>query len=162
MAPPPTPPPAPEPQPAPAPKPGRSKLLVLGGVVGLVVLLLGAGGAWLVFARGHRDGGDKAPEKPAHIWKAGTIVVNVAGTEGRRYLRATVELGVDAKEVKQLEQRRAPLLDAAIEVLASKRLEQLLETNEREKLKDELKRQLNSAAGSTRISQVFLTEFVVQ
>lgn len=155
---------APEPQPPPAPQHRGGRMLVIGALIGVLVLVLGAGGAWFVFTQMGRGGGGKTAEAKhaAHIWKAGTIVVNVAGTEGRRYLRATVELGVDAKEAKRLEESRAPLLDAAIEVLASKRLEQLFEVNEREKLRDELKRHLNSALGGQQISQVFLTEFVVQ
>ncbi len=137
-------------------------MLLIGALIGVVVLVLGAGGAWFLLTRLGRSGEKAEAKAAAHVWKAGTIVVNVAGTEGRRYLRATVELGVDAKETKRLEESRAPILDAAIEVLASKRLEQIFEVNDREKLKDELKRHLNDALGAPRISQVFLTEFVVQ
>jgi flagellar basal body-associated protein FliL len=105
---------------------------------------------------------DPAAKPPEHVVKVGTIVVNVAGTDGRRYLRTTVELGAKAKDAKHLEELRAPLLDAAIGVLGGKPLAELLDPEERDGLREELLERLNQVTGGHGISHVFLTEFVVQ
>jgi flagellar basal body-associated protein FliL len=105
---------------------------------------------------------DPAAKPPEHVVKVGTIVVNVAGTDGRRYLRTTLELGAKAKESKHLEELRAPLLDAAIGILGGKPLPELLDPEERDGLREELLERLNEVTGGHGISHVFLTEFVVQ
>ena len=147
---------------APAPRKGKSRLILIAAV--LLVVLAGGAGAWFFLHRGHHPAEAKEPEgkPPEHIVKLGTVVVNVAGTEGRRYLRATVELGAGGKDVKKIEELRAPLVDTAIHVLGAKELAGLLNPEERGELRDELKTRLNEAIGGKGVSHVYLTEFVIQ
>ena len=157
--------PAPAEATAPAPAPRRRlPRPVLTAAALLLVLGGGGGAAWHFFLRAHHPAEAKEPAEkaPAHILKLGTMVVNVQGTEGRRYLRATVELGTGAKEVKRLEELRAPLVDTAIGVLGAKALPVLLQPGERGALRDELRTRLNEAIGGTGVSHVYLTEFVIQ
>jgi flagellar FliL protein len=150
-----------------APPAKRSpKLLIVGA---LVTVLAGGGGAgWFFFL--HKAGGKGAPaaahaeetKPPAHVLKAGTVVVNIAGTEGKRYLRTTVEVGAAPKDAKHLEELKAPLLDAAIEVLGQKSLAALLEAGDREPLREELRTKFNAALGHAAVTHVYLTEFLIQ
>jgi flagellar basal body-associated protein FliL len=147
--------------------PARKRSLLLVIAAALAVVLLGGGAsAWFFFFRtaGQRDEKKEASAKPpAHILKAGTLIVNIAGTEGRRYLRTTLELGLGPKEVKHVEELKPVLLDAANGVLGAKPLAQLLEPAERDTLKDELKQRLNAVLGKPKvITHVLLTEFVIQ
>jgi len=96
------------------------------------------------------------------VLKAGTVVVNIAGTEGKRYLRTTVEVGAALKDVKHLEELKAPLLDAAVEVLGKKPLAVLLEPGDREPLREELRTKFNAALGHPAVTRVYLTEFIIQ
>ena len=90
------------------------------------------------------------------------MVVNVAGTEGKRYLRTTVEVGAAPKDAKHLEELKAPLLDAAVAVLGKKELASLLEPGDRQELREELKTRFNAALGHPLVTHVYLTEFIVQ
>jgi flagellar FliL protein len=156
-------PPAGEGAPA-APPAKRSKLPLV--IVAVVVLLAaGGGGGWFFFLRGHpapeaKEGGEAKP--PERVWKVGTIVVNVAGTEGRRYLRTTVELGVVPKEARHVEESKPVLMDAAVSVLSGKDLDELLDADERDSLREELRERFNETLGRRAVSHVFLTEFVIQ
>jgi flagellar protein FliL len=144
--------------------PSRRVLLIAGAVV--VVLGAGGGSAWFVLLRGraHRPvpAAAHVDHGPAHVWKAGTVVVNVAGTGGRRYLRTTIELGVDPKTAKQLEEHKAQIIDAAIGVLGAEPLDHLLDPAQRDPLRAHLMERLNGSLGRHDVTHVFLTEFVVQ
>jgi flagellar FliL protein len=147
----------------PAPARGRARLLL--ALAGAVVLLLGGGGAgWYFFLRGEAKAVAKEAPTPApqSVFKLGTVVVNVAGTQGRRYLRTTLELGAGAKDAKHLEEIRPALLDAAITVLSARPMDNLLRPEERDGLRGELRTRLSQAPGSRPVTHVFLTEFVVQ
>jgi len=146
------------------PKRRRLPLLLL--ILAVVAVLAGGGGAgWFFFIhqRGVKPPAAHAEETkpPSHVLKAGTVVVNIAGTEGKRYLRTTVEVGASAKDAKHLEELRAPLMDATIEVLSAKPLDKLLEP-ERDPLRTELKTRFNTVLGHPAVTHVYLTEFLVQ
>jgi flagellar protein FliL len=144
--------------------PGR-RILMIGGAA-MLVLAIGGGAAWFFLLRGHRHG--PAPvaasvvHEPAHVWKAGTVVVNIAGTGGRRYLRTTIELGVAPKAAKHVDEQRALLVDTALGVLGAEPLDRLLDPGQREPLRAHLKERLNETLGRADVTHVFLTEFVVQ
>jgi flagellar FliL protein len=153
---------------APAPSGGKKKLLVI--VAAAVVLLGGGGGAaWWFFLRSpvpKAEAKEDPHKPPEHVVKLGTIVVNVAGTEGRRYLRTTVEIGTKGKMGGGHgadDSVRARLVDAAISVLGGQELSTLLDPDERDEIREELKESLNKALGhGESITHVFLTEFIVQ
>jgi len=148
-----------------APAKRRRPLVLIALAVGAV--LAGGGGAgWFFFI--HQSAGVEPPaahagepRPPVHVLRAGTVVVNIAGTEGKRYLRTTVEVGASAKDAKHLEELKAPLIDAAIEVLSTKPLDKLL-APERDPLRAELKSRFNAVIGHAAVTHVYLTEFLVQ
>ena len=146
--------------------PPKRRRLPLVPILAVVAVLAGGGGAgWFFFVhqRGVKPPAAHAEETkpPAHVLRAGTVVVNIAGTEGKRYLRTTVEVGASAKDAKHLEELKAPLIDAAIEVLSTKPLDKLL-APERDPLRAELKTRFNTVLGHPAVTHVYLTEFLVQ
>lgn len=147
---------------APPPRSTRRTLFVLTWCALAVALLASAGAAWLLLFRDRRAE-PVAERQPLHVFRAGTIVVNVAETNGRRYLRTTLELGAAApKAARRLEEQRAPIIDSAIDVLSSTPLEELLDPARRDALREHLRTRINEVVGGDPISQVFFTEFVVQ
>jgi flagellar basal body-associated protein FliL len=147
--------------PAAPPHTPRRLLLVLTWCALGLALLATAGAAWMVFFQApHADAVTRAP---AHVFRVGTLVVNVAATNGRRYLRTTVEVAAaSARESRRLEEYRTPLVDAALGVLGATPLDDLLDHTKRDALKTELRRRLNATVGGEPIAQVFFTEFVIQ
>jgi flagellar basal body-associated protein FliL len=152
-----------EPAPAAAAAKPRRLLLILACAAIGVAVLAGGTAAWMLFFRGKPAEAKVEEKKPPHVFRVGTIVVNVAETNGRRYLRTTVELAVaDAKEMKRLEERKTPMVDAAIAALGAMPLEKLLDHTHRDDLKTELRQRVNAVVGGEPVQDVFFTEFVIQ
>ena len=100
---------------------------------------------------------------PSRTLSLGTVVVNVAETEGRRYLKASVELGINGTLSKELEARKTQFVDLLISVLSSKSLASVTSTEGREQIKEEILSRINAELGNgAKIQRVFFTEFVVQ
>jgi flagellar basal body-associated protein FliL len=135
-------------------------LLVMFCALGVVVAASSVA-VWLFLAPSGRA--EAVSRGPAYVFRVGTIVVNVAETNGRRYLRTTVELAApSSKDMRRLEEHRTPLVDAAIGVLGATPLESLLDHSKRETLKAQMRDRLNEAVGGSAVNQVFFTEFVIQ
>jgi flagellar FliL protein len=146
---------------------GRSLLVV---AIAVVVLLAGlGGGAWFLLPkllhRAHPEPAEARPAPPPPVKATvslGSVVVNIAG-EGRRYLKISVDVGVaDAREVKEVEERKPQILDLLITVLATKEVEELTSAEGRSALKDELLAGIREDVGLEKVSRVFFTEFVIQ
>ena len=112
--------------------------------------------------------GDAKP-KPAvprfgRVIALDSVVVNVAQTEGRRYLKVTVHLEVPDEEklVKEVESRKPQLLDLIVATLTKKTLSEVTAPEALDKLRDEVRERFVPALGPERVRQVFITEFVVQ
>jgi flagellar FliL protein len=93
-----------------------------------------------------------------------SVVVNVAQTEGRRYLKITVHLEVpeDEKIAKEVEQRKPQLLDLIVATLTKKSLAEVTAPEALDRLRGEVLERMTQALGPERVRQVFITEFVVQ
>ncbi|MBI3636624.1 MAG: flagellar basal body-associated FliL family protein [Candidatus Rokubacteria bacterium] len=155
-------PPMPPPEATVVPPSPRRGLMVLTWCAVGVALLATVSVVWLLVLNGPRAEAVQ-PKAPVHVYRAGTIVVNIAESSGRRYLRTTLELGTpSAKEGHRLEEMRAQILDAAIGVLGATPADSLLDHAKRDELKEELKKAINERVGPKTVSQVFFTEFVIQ
>jgi flagellar protein FliL len=93
-----------------------------------------------------------------------SVVVNVAQTEGRRYLKATVHIEVPEEEkiVKEVESRKPQLLDLIVATLTKKTLSEVTAPEALDRLRGEVLERVSQALGPERVRQVFITEFVVQ
>src|SRR2546425_1159950 len=90
------------PAPAALPPPaGRRRILLVVMFCALGVAIGASSVAvWLFFAPSGRA--EAVSRGPAYVFRVGTIVVNVAETNGRRYLRTTVELAApSSKEMRR-------------------------------------------------------------
>ena len=158
-----------EPEGAPEAPPPKSKgRLLRVAVVGLVLVGgLGAGG-WLLYPRLFGKGaGAPAAVKHEEPVKAtaplGSVVVNIGRPDSRRYLKVGVELGLaSAKDVKEMEETRARVLDLLITVLSTTPMETLSEGEKRGELKQALLERIHKDLGLTKVRQVYFTEFMIQ
>jgi flagellar FliL protein len=106
----------------------------------------------------------KRTEKFGRVVALDSVVVNVAQTEGRRYLKVTVKLEVpdEEKTVKEIEGRKAQLLDLIVATLTRKSLSDLTSPEALETLRNEVLARVSHALGAERVRRVYITEFVVQ
>lgn len=151
----------------PAPAPKKSKRLIL--VVALVVLVLGGGGgaAYVVMARSGAKAAEPAPPppKPTGIIALEPFVVNLADANAQRFLRITPSLVVDdlhAKEVTESDLLRMRIRSAILELLAQQTSEALVTPEGKAALKKAIAERAGQAADGLHVSDVLLSEFVVQ
>src|SRR5574341_947600 len=88
-----------------------------------------------------------AAAKPAKFGRTvslDSVVVNVAQTEGRRFLKATVQLEVPEEEkvVKEVEARKPQILDLVISTLAKKTLAELTSPEALDRLRSEIQERI--------------------
>jgi flagellar FliL protein len=125
---------------------------------------------------GEEDGGEHGtkPAKKDHAKKKDehglgallpieSVIVNVAETQGRRFLKASLTLEVEGEDAVQEATPRLPVLrGAVIDVLASKNLDQLVAPDARTQIRGEILETLNQRGGGTEFTDLYFTEFIVQ
>lgn len=146
-------------------------------IVGLIVLgLILAGGisyfiATKVIATKSDGGGGKMAHEPGVFVKLGDakdgLIVNIGGPTSGRYLKIGVVL-----ELKPDKKGQAPggkggspeeikALDAVVQLLRSQRVEDY-DPAKQERLKEQIKTEVNKSLGEDRVYEVYITNFVLQ
>jgi flagellar FliL protein len=92
------------------------------------------------------------------------LVLNPAGSNGTRFLMASVAAEVKDDKVKdEMAGRDAELRDAVLRILGERTVDQLADMSLREALKKELIDSLNSKLQSkTAVKRVYFPQFVIQ
>ena len=159
------------------PKKSKAKWFILL----FLILLLGGGGygAWHFFlADKFFGGGGDAAAKPAQPAKneklppapsAGRIVTlkafttNLADPLGRRFIKLSLGVEVVNAQVEQeLQQQEARVNDSILMLLSSKSYADLATLESKLILKNEISTRLNQILGGPKITQVFITDLVIQ
>ncbi len=150
-------------------------LVILIGV--LVVLMLGLGGGLFMMwnkmsaldtqikAQNSEQAGQPAAqaEPLGAIVSLETFIVNLADKDGTRYLRLTLDLELDTKELeKEFEKRMPQIRDSILMILPTKRFADIRTTEGKVALRDEIMEKLNSFLIMGKVTNVFFKEFVVQ
>jgi flagellar FliL protein len=108
------------------------------------------------------DGMAGSPKKYGSFTRLESLVVNPEGANGR-YL--AVSLAFEAKSTSvtaELENKKIVVQDAVISHLSEQTVEELSDTAQREKLKQELREETNKILTSGSVNRLYFTEFVLQ
>jgi flagellar FliL protein len=139
--------------------------LSVGGTAG--VFLLGPSVGRALTAResgdGHgadQGGGHGATVETVHVIE--NLVVNPAGTEGRRFLLVSMALEPADGDVGRLETLEPELRAVVIPILAARSVEELLDLSRREELTTEVSEALDEVVGGDGLRRVLFPQFVVQ
>lgn len=92
-----------------------------------------------------------------------TFTVNLKG--GQNYLQAGITFEIDGKSTdleQELKERKPQISDIVITMLSSKSIDEIASTGEREKLKAEIKKAVDSRLGYGKIEHVYFTTFIMQ
>lgn len=110
------------------------------------------------------ESSDSVKRQLGKILPLDPAIVNIAGTNGRRYLKATIQIEIpdDEKLLNEVQARKAILTDRLIRILSSKPLEELTGAGSLDRLKREIGEQFGQELGADRLLAVYLTEFVIQ
>lgn len=154
--------------PTPPKRKGGRKLLL---IIGTSVIMLGAMGSLVIFIPGVIPiglKGQKAPQetslvKQGYIYEMDHFIVNLAETEGPRYLK--VKINLESQEPKPHEEydRRLPQLrDSILTILSAKGYKEIYDSEGKRRLKEEIVSKANSLFSHVKVKTVYFTEFVVQ
>lgn len=92
-----------------------------------------------------------------------SFTVNLLSESGRRYLKVTINLEMEGKELSpELEKKKPLFRDIIIRTLSSKSLEEISTNQGKEKLKQEIMEHMNPRLKDAKIKNVYFTDFVVQ
>ena len=150
------------------------KLILI--VVGVLAL---AGGGYFAYTNffqeepveelqkeGEGTDGEKAEGLPPGLGVMFTMdpfVVNLAGSEGKRFLKVTTTLELSSPEVNpEFEENLQKITDSILVLLSSKSFEDVYSVQGKFKLKDEITTRVNRFLVVGHVKDAYFTEFIVQ
>jgi flagellar FliL protein len=154
-------------------------LVILIGV--MMVFLLGLGGGLFMMwnklsameiqvqsTAGNDEQADKDTPVPVEellgpIFPLDTFIVNLADKGGKRYLRITIDLELDSKELESEVAKRLPQVrDSILTILPTKRFEDISSAQGKTALRDQMLERINGMLARGQITNIYFKEFVVQ
>ena len=150
----------------PAKKGGKGKLIA----IVVVVLLLGGGGAawWLgllareTTAEAKEEVKEKRPEVGA-LLALDPFIANLADEDGKRYLKATVQVEfLEGRVPPDVNARLPQIRDLLLTLFTSKLFSEIRTPQGKALLRDEIINRLNRVLRRDVVKAVYFTEFIVQ
>jgi len=146
---------------------GRGKLIpLLGGALGLVLVI--GGGAWWFLHRPQPEPVE-AKQEPAEKPDVGAelaldpFIANLADEDGKRYLKATVQLEFfDRKVPEEFNARLPQMRDLLLTLFTSKLFAEIRTPEGKGLLRDDIINRVNRALRRDLVKAVYFTEFIVQ
>jgi flagellar protein FliL len=158
-------------------KGGKKKIaMIIGIILGLLVL---GGGGYYAYINFFQE--KPAEEKPAegeetkeaapvdkdvnlsNMFPLDPFVVNLAGSEGKRFLKVTVSLELSTPEVHlELKENIQKITDSILVLLSSKAFEDVYSVQGKFKLKDEMTTRVNRFLVVGHVKDAYFTEFIIQ
>jgi len=106
---------------------------------------------------------EEVAEKPLLLHKVEDIIINPAGSRGKRFLNTSLALGfTDETLVPELVEKEVQIRDALINVFVSKTMQELDGVSQKDSLRVEIIRKCNMLLKGGELSEVFFTNFVMQ
>ena len=151
--------------------------MIIGIIVGLLVL--GGGGyyAYINFfqekpveekpAEGEEGKKEEAPAEEdlglGVMFPMDPFIVNLAGSEGKRFLKVTIFLELSTPEVRlEIKENIQKVTDSILVLLSSKAFEDVYTVQGKFKLKDEITTRVNRFLVVGHIKDAYFTEFIIQ
>ena len=154
---------------------GKKKLgMIIGIIVGLAVL---GGGGYYAYTNFFQEKpveekpaeGEEAKEEVEEDLNVGVMfaldpfVVNLAGSEGKRFLKVTISLELSTPEVHvEIKENIHKVTDSILVLLSSKTFEDVYSIQGKFKLKDEITTRVNRFLVVGHIKDAYFTEFIIQ
>ena len=109
------------------------------------------------------SGGTNKVELGKYIYLIEDIIVNPAGTEGKKLLLASVgfDLASDSEQ-KELKSKEVLVKDVIVSTLSSKTLEQLSDSSYRDKLKNEIGQKVTELIPDLKLNAVYFSKYIIQ
>lgn len=140
---------------------GKKKLLI--PLIALVLLGGGGTGAYLKFF--HSSGSSEAKTAPetAVIKDMDTLIVNLADSNEKRYLKVTMKAKLNSKAAEEeFTARNFEMRDIILMILSGKSVDDVATPEDKLQLKQDLITSLNHALKKGQVQDIYFTEFLIQ
>lgn len=141
----------------------KKKLLLL-LIIGVVIIILA--GSVIAVLSTLKGGGEKAKEKSSKemvIYSMEPVVVNLFDPTGKRYLQVSFSFELrDKKLEEEIKNNEPKIRDIIISILSTKTPEDVLQPEAKDLIKAELLQKINSAMGEEVISNIYITQYIVE
>lgn len=146
-------------------KPKKKYILkwVIIASVALAVVASGAVAGFYFFTK--MESKKPSIEKPVvlSIWPMDAFVINIADTNGERYLKIVIQLEVSGPDViPELEQLKPRLRDSILDLLTPKTYKELMDLAGKQRLREDIAGRVNNILQRGKVTKVYFTDFVVQ
>jgi flagellar FliL protein len=135
-------------------------------IIASVALAVVAAGTIAGFYLMTKAGPKKAvPEKPTviSILPMDPFVVNIAETNGERYLKVVIQLEVsDPGVAPELEQLKPRIRDSILDLLTPKTYKDLMDLAGKQRLREDIAGRINNILQRGKVTKVYFTDFVIQ
>jgi flagellar basal body-associated protein FliL len=132
----------------------------------IAISIIGASGTGFLWFRHHKAAPKVEPPKVTSVLHLETFIVNLADEDQQTFLRVGIDLGVTGPESKAKEgeapQSSAPIRDVILGVLMATRSSDLATVDGKQKLKQQLLRQVNERLPSSHVQEIYFTEYLLQ
>jgi len=97
------------------------------------------------------------------IWPMEAFIVNIADTNGERYLKLVIQLEVsDRSIIPELEQLKPKLRDSILDLLTPKTYKDLMDLSGKQRLREDIAGRVNNILSKGKVTKVYFTDFVIQ
>jgi flagellar protein FliL len=135
-------------------------------IILVIVMIIGAGtAAGLYFFLKTDAKKPAAAAQPAALstWPMEAFIVNIADTNGERYLKLVVQLEVsDPLVIPELEQLKPRLRDSILDLLTPKTYKDLVDLSGKQRLREDIAGRINNSLSKGKVTKVYFTDFVIQ
>jgi flagellar FliL protein len=109
------------------------------------------------------EGDTRALSDIGILYPVDTFTVNLKSDAGRRYLKVTLSLELEGKELSlELDSKSPVIRDRIIRILTSKTLEEISSKKGKQKIENQIMDTLNAMITDGKIKGIYFTEFVIQ
>lgn len=110
------------------------------------------------------SGGDMSATEVGVMYPLDTFRVNLLSDDGNdHYLKVDMDLEIKGKDLDpELDKKKAEIRDIIIEVLSSKSMEQVMTSNEKSEIKQEIIDKINMHLAKSKVKNVYFTNFLEQ
>lgn len=150
------------------------KAIIILASVGFLFMALVGGGFFMMWSKINslmppEEVAEEIPEEEEEPTAVGemfaldTFVVNLADANGKRYLRATMQLELGPEEKKETLEKRLPQIrDVVLTILPTKEFQDIRTVEGKTALRTEILDKLNELFNGESVVNLYFTEFVIQ
>jgi flagellar protein FliL len=143
-------------------KKSKGKLIIIISCAAGIILAAGGTG-WYLFSKPEQKKPQVQEQAVLSIWPMEAFIINIADTNGDRYLKLVIQLEVsDSSVIPELEKLKPRLRDSILDLLTSKPYKDLIDQTGKQRLREDIAGRVNNILSKGKVTKVYFTDYVMQ